>query len=261
MTNTHLLLIDPQNDFCDPSGSLYVRGADDDIEVIGDLINNYPLDEIHISMDWHHMMDIAHPWWFTHVESGKHPGEFSMIKAQQLKEGVFTTTVAEDFDDTLAYLENLEKSGKYTHTIWPEHCLIGTWGSNLHEALIGPLDDWSMDTRKQVNYILKGQNPRTEHFSAVKAEVSLTGCPETWTNTRLMTSLYMANTILVAGEASSHCVAATVRDILEQDGRLGKKMKILTDCMSPVPHFKKFEEEFFDEMEHRGVKLTQSDKL
>ena len=30
MRSIHLLAIDPQNDFCDPSGSLYVPGADED---------------------------------------------------------------------------------------------------------------------------------------------------------------------------------------------------------------------------------------
>jgi nicotinamidase-related amidase len=31
MVKSHLLVIDPQVDFCDPSGSLYVPGAEDDM--------------------------------------------------------------------------------------------------------------------------------------------------------------------------------------------------------------------------------------
>lgn len=259
MTKTHLLLIDPQNDFCDRTGSLSVAGAMEDMGRVANLIDSMNFDHISVSLDWHQPHDIAHSGWFVDAE-GNHPSPFTQITYEDLESGKWRARDKKEQDHTLQYLKSLKESGKYTHVIWPEHCLVGDLGSNIVPCVVDVLNAWSR-TGKTIDYIFKGQNPRTEHFSAVKAEVSLTGCPETWTNTKLMNSLYMADTILVAGEASSHCVAATVRDILEHDDRLGKKMKILTDCMSPVPHFKKFEDDFFDEMEHRGVKLTQSDKL
>lgn len=36
--NVHLLVIDPQNDFCDPNGSLFVPGADEDMKRLGGFI-------------------------------------------------------------------------------------------------------------------------------------------------------------------------------------------------------------------------------
>ena len=35
----HLLVIDPQNDFCDPNGSLFVPGADEDIKRLAEMVH------------------------------------------------------------------------------------------------------------------------------------------------------------------------------------------------------------------------------
>ena len=58
-----LLIIDPQNDFCDPSGALYVPGADKDMDNVADFIlaKKDKLDDIHATLDSHHFIDIAHP--------------------------------------------------------------------------------------------------------------------------------------------------------------------------------------------------------
>ena len=34
----HLLVIDPQNDFCDPNGALCVAGADGDMKRLADMV-------------------------------------------------------------------------------------------------------------------------------------------------------------------------------------------------------------------------------
>jgi hypothetical protein len=36
-----LLVIDPQVDFCDPKGNLYVNGADKDMVRLADMVNKY----------------------------------------------------------------------------------------------------------------------------------------------------------------------------------------------------------------------------
>ena len=37
--NTHLIVIDPQNDFCDPKrGALYVKNAEKDMEALAEFI-------------------------------------------------------------------------------------------------------------------------------------------------------------------------------------------------------------------------------
>jgi nicotinamidase-related amidase len=39
MKKLHLLIIDPQRDFCDPNGTLAVPGADADMKRLSDMIN------------------------------------------------------------------------------------------------------------------------------------------------------------------------------------------------------------------------------
>lgn len=64
-----LLIIDPQNDFCDLAGAaLPVPGATADLQRVAALIERYgrQFSEIHVSLDSHHPLDIAHPvWWQT----------------------------------------------------------------------------------------------------------------------------------------------------------------------------------------------------
>ena len=36
--NIQLLIIDPQNDFCDPNGALFVPGADEDMKRLASMV-------------------------------------------------------------------------------------------------------------------------------------------------------------------------------------------------------------------------------
>ena len=59
--NIQLLIIDPQNDFCDPKGSLFVPGADGDMTRLATMIDRISpkLADIHVTLDSHHLVDIA----------------------------------------------------------------------------------------------------------------------------------------------------------------------------------------------------------
>ena len=69
--NIQLLLIDPQNDFCDiPGAALPVVGANEDMNRLAAFIDRVggSLSAIHVTLDAHHPVDIAHPsWWQGHV--------------------------------------------------------------------------------------------------------------------------------------------------------------------------------------------------
>ncbi len=58
-----LLIIDPQNDFCDKRGSLFVPGADKDMVHLARMIKRLKdkISDIHVTLDTHHYVDIAHP--------------------------------------------------------------------------------------------------------------------------------------------------------------------------------------------------------
>ncbi len=114
-----------------------------------------------------------------------------------------------------------------------------------------------------VNYVTKGSNMFTEHYSAVCADVP---DPEdmdgTGLNTNLLKALNDYDIIGIAGEASSHCVRSTITDIANNFGEDNiRKFRYLEDTSSPVPTFEQLEKDFLDEMTGRGMKVTTSDKF
>jgi len=111
------------------------------------------------------------------------------------------------------YVEALESNGRYPLCIWPPHCLIGSWGHGVVTQLYTTLLEWEKTPPAMVNYVNKGSNPYTEHYSAIKADVPDADDASTQVNTQLVARLMEADIVVIAGEASSHCVANTVRDI------------------------------------------------
>lgn len=234
--NVHLLVIDPQNDFCDPNGSLFVGGADEDMKRLAAMVQRLKdkLDDVHITLDSHRKVDISHPIWWKNA-SGKHPDPFTIISVDDMKNGTWTTTMPSYRSRTLEYLLALDTGGRYPHVIWPEHCLIGSEGQGVFPELYGAVQDWE-ERFALTDYVTKGSNPWTEHFSAVQAEVPDPTDPTTQVNTRLIETLAQADIILLAGEALSHCLANTVRDIAANfsDPAYVQKLVLLTDASSPV---------------------------
>jgi nicotinamidase-related amidase len=106
--------------------------------------------------------------------------------------------------------------------------------------------------------ITKGSNPWTEHFSGVQAEVPDPDDPSTQVNVGLVRTLEEADVVLMAGEALSHCLANTVRDIAAQfsDPRYVAKIHLLRDATGNVPGFEALGEAFVRELTARGMKLT-----
>jgi nicotinamidase/pyrazinamidase len=92
-----LIVVDVQNDFC-PGGALAVPKGD---EVIAPILRAAPrFAHIVLTQDWHP----AGHWSFATAHPGREPLE----------------TVE------MAYGEQ---------TLWPEHCVQGTWGAELHPEL------------------------------------------------------------------------------------------------------------------------------
>ena len=234
---THLLVIDPQKDFCHPDGSLFVPGADRDMERLARLVDRMRdrLHDIHITMDSHRKVDVAHPIWWRD-RKGDHPAPFTMIDADDVEAGDWTTTQPGALARSLDYLRELRRRNRYQHVVWPYHCLIGDEGHNVMPVLADAVHAWE-DRFAMADYVTKGSNPWTEHFSAVQAEVPDPQDPSTHLNTQLVRTLEQADVILLAGEARSHCVANTVRDIVSafSSPDLVKKIVLLTDAMSDVP--------------------------
>jgi nicotinamidase/pyrazinamidase len=288
----HLLVIDPQNDFCDIPPALQpfdplvlamrearglpllndngevqrlapalpVPGAHNDMLRLAAMIDRLgdKLYDIHVTMDSHNPVDIAHPSWWRNAK-GDTPAPFTLISAADVRNGVWLSRNPKLQAYSLKYVESLEANGRYVLIIWPEHCLIGSWGHNVHASVAKSLNDWARRRLEVVNYVTKGSNALTEHYSAVQAEVPDSNDPSTMLNSRLIKTLGEADIILIAGEALSHCVASTVRDIADNFGEENiKKMILLTDCASSVQGFENLGTQFVEDMKRRGMQTALS---
>src|SRR5687767_13261565 len=108
----HLVVIDPQVDFCDPSGALYVPGAGEDIRRLAEMVRRVApkLADIHVTLDSHRLIDIAHPV-FWKDSSGGHPAPFTIISAADVEEGRWTPALPSLYRRALEYVRALEANG------------------------------------------------------------------------------------------------------------------------------------------------------
>ena len=113
------------------------------------------------------------------------------------------------------YVQDLEADGQFAHFIWPEHCLIGSRGAALHDTLLDALKEWSHQRDLDYVAVQKGLYPLSEHFGIFRAQVPDPAVPETQLNTALIADLDRFDTIYLMGEAKSHCVANSLKQILD----------------------------------------------
>ena len=266
-----LLIIDPQVDFCDgpANGALPVPGAWEDMVRLARLVDRlrWEISAIDVTLDTHHAIDMAHaPWWMN--EAGAPPPPFTLITASDVEAGLWRTRNPAWHGRSLDYVRRLAEGGKYALMIWPTHCLIGSPGHAVHPPLHAALRRWEEERQIPVNFVLKGLNPFTEHYSAISAEVPDLADPSTMLNVELLGRLRDGDTVLVAGEAQSHCVKATVTDIADHIGEAHvDKFVLLTDCSSPVPatqsgpDFPALGRAFVTEMVARGMRVGCSAEM
>ena len=252
-----LLVIDPQIDFCDPNGALSVAGADGDMARLAQMIERLAprLDRIHVTLDSHHLVDIAHPI-FWQDEGGNSPAPFTIISAEDVEAGRWKAAQPQARDRAAAYVQALARHGRYPLCIWPPHCLLGSRGHDVQPALFDALQAWEQ-RYAVVDYVQKGSNIYTEHYSAIQADVPDPSDPSTQVNTALIEALKQADIVAVAGEAGSHCVANTVRDLAQFGGeQLASKIVLLRDAVSPVGGFEAFQDSFISELTGQGMRLS-----
>lgn len=270
----HLLIIDPQNDFCDLPASycpddpvtggrvepaLPVPGAHADMLRLAALIDagRAGLSGITITLDSHQHLDIAHPT-FWQDALGMDVAPFTQISAAEVRAGTYQSRLPETQGRELAYLDALEAAGRYTHMIWPVHCEIGTWGHNIHHDLRLACNRWEAQRLAVVSKVSKGANPWVESYSAIMAEVPDPADADTQFNMALVMQLQAADRVFIAGEAGSHCVKATTEHIVAHFAPEDRnKLVLIEDCISAVPGFEAHYADFLSAMRVQGVQIMR----
>lgn len=262
MIKADLVVIDPQNDFCVPGAPLFVQGADADCERLATMITRIgsKLNDIHVTLDSHHVMDIAHPRFWVGSD-GKEPGPFTIITKSDVENGTWRPFNPSLNEYCLKYVTALETNGRYPLNIWPPHCLIGTPGNNIQEDVMATLLQWEYENYAFVDKVTKGSNWLCEHYSAVQADVPDPNDNDTQLNVKFIATLQEVDLIIIAGQALDFCVANTFRDIANNFGEDNiKKMVLCEDLTSSVnaPGCEHFAADFMTEMIGRGMQVSNS---
>ena len=282
-SNLHVVVIDPQNDFCDLPESwlpvdplkleagdndpvkrpqLAVPGAHADMLRVSEAIRkgSKGISDISITLDSHHFVAIERPtFWMKKDGSAVDP--FTVVTAQLVKQGEFMPRSQAALPRVVSYLEALETAGK-THMIWPVHCEIGTWGYNVHDSLRAAYNEWEKREFGVVQKVTKGSNPWTEHFSPLMAEVPDPNDPSTQLNTGFIQDLMRADKTFLMGEAGSHCLRSGVLHLVDNWGTQSlDKLVLVKDGMSPVSGFEAQQDAFLVDMQKLGLQVCTCDDM
>ena len=254
---TLLLLVDFQRDFCFPEGALYVggrsgRGAlEDNRRVASFLYRN--LDRVTATLctlDSHLPHHVFSPSFW--IGGGGEPIEaHRVVLAAEIRAGLvkprpeLASWVAggdRDWLDrqVLHYCEELERRGRYALYLWPPHCLVGSPGHGMVGVVQEARLFHAYARRADASVEIKGLNVLTEHYSVLAPEITTAhdGTSLADSPSDLAEKLLAVDRLVVAGQASSHCVKNTLEDLLRwierRDPALARKVYVLEDCMSAV---------------------------
>jgi nicotinamidase-related amidase len=253
----HLVLIDLQRDFCFPEGTLYVggrsgNGAMEDSDRIARFIyrNLGAISEITCTLDSHLPFQIFFaPFWVDRFGAPLAPHRTISVEEVRASEvlpnpDIVAAVGAPDLAwlnrQVLFYCESLAQARRYVLYLWPAHVLLGGDG----HVLAGVIQEarlfhaYARGARNGVE--IKGTHALSENYSVFSPEVLLThdGSSLAARNGALLDRLLDEDRLIVAGQASSHCVKSSIDDLLEairaRDPGLARRVYILEDAMSAV---------------------------
>ena len=146
-------------------------------------------------------------------------------------------------------------------TIWPNHCIIGTTGHAVVPLINEAVQKWAKAKSKSVHYVTKGENLRTEMYSALSADVEDPEDIATAFNNKLMSKLRISDQVIICGQARSHVVKFTVLDILKYWVGEKKRLCLLEDGCSSVQGFEKDGLKFLDDMKKKGLTVVKCNEV
>ena len=257
-----LLIIDMQNDFME-HGSLAVPDSHTDVKnLLTWMYNNIgKISDIAVSFDTHQPFQIFHSSWWVD-ENGNHPEPFTVITKKAVEDNKWKAVSFPK--ESYEYLEGLESKGKKKLVIWTYHCLQGSFGNAMENQLSNMVYFHSVIRDSVPLRIVKGQDPLSEMYGIIKAEFD----PKDNINSKFLNKLQTYDKIIIAGEAKSHCVSESIKQIIEFFNETNKskleRMYILEDCMSNITGFEKESDQdfkIFKEKYHLNIVKSTSYSL
>ena len=233
-TKRLLLCIDVQNDFIE-GGSLEVPGSIKDVENINNFIYNNlnKITKIACSLDTHQMYQIFFPSWWKD-QFGNEPEPYTIISYEDVESGKWIPH--KDKDLALQYLRDLNDNGKKMLCIWPYHCIEGSVGRDLENEFRKMVVFHDIVRKAENVTIPKGNNQNSEMYGIIRPESYI----DPFVNEEAINLIRDFDEIYIAGEAKSHCVLESLKQILREFGDNKYKTSrivVLKDCMSSIPGY------------------------
>lgn len=250
-----LVIVDPQNDFCDHRGSLYVSGAYDDIRRLAAHImdSGARYSDIFISMDSHDVIAIFHPRFW--VDRGmNHPAPYTAVTRKDFSSGGWRAASLDNQRAAERTFKVMAERRIDSLMIWPEHCVVSTWGHNICDPLCEALSVWRQRTGKAVRFVFKGESPYTDQFSIFEGLDNT--YPETAFNEALFNRLFSYDSVTFAGEALSHCVGESLFSYIKKLADRKQHIVLMADCTSSVSGFDRGET--LDRLAEKGVEFVHT---
>jgi nicotinamidase/pyrazinamidase len=290
--NRQVVCVDGQADFGMPpdmipgmkSGALYVCQDRKSLKtMISDPLGGYQamlrfakfikrmvpvLDDLHMTLDMHQYNHIANNVLYRD-KKGNVPPPFTQITEEMAVNREIVPVIASAmidyggktmsfYDYWLYYIRQLKSNNRYGLTLWPVHCLLDGPGSSLIPELSEACQAYASQRHAVVDFVNKGSDYRTEHYSAVKAEVpdpdDMVG---TGLNMRLVNTIETADELYWGGIAGDYCVQNTFVDATANFGPdVLQRSVLLLDCIASIDQsaFQKF----VKEMVAKGVRTAES---
>lgn len=248
--------IDVQQDFMD-NGVLGVPGAHGDVERMTKFIYNNmdKIANIAVSIDTHTPHQIFHPCWWVD-ENGNNPAPYTVITLADLDAGKWKPVIAPK--ESREYVKHLEQDGKKQLCVWSYHCIQGTTGCALENQFANMIYFHSVAKKSVVKRLVKGTDPLSEMYGIIKPEYDT----HNYINIDFLNQLETYDKIVIAGEAKSHCVLETIKQILEHFANrpeITNKIYILGDCMSSIPGYEQVTDDTFNNfVSVYGVNIVNS---
>ncbi len=183
-TNAALIIVDLQPDFM-PGGALPVAEGDRIVGPVSRLVRSKRFRTVIATQDWHPPGHVSF--------ASSHPG-------RQL-------------------FETIELYGR-PQTLWPDHCLQGTAGAELHRAL---------STDSVAAIIRKGTDPACDSYSGFRNNWNAEGKRPPTGLAGLLKELGIAE-VFLCGLARDFCVYWSARDAVEA----GFRASVFWDLTRPV---------------------------
>lgn len=202
-----LIVVDVQNDFL-PGGSLAVTDGDKIIPVINRMMKHFVPKTIVFTRD-------------------KHPKVHKSFASNHVDKNVFDVVDLNGIQQVL----------------WPDHCVFGTPGQRISEAVEIPAGAYFVD---------KGMDPEYDSYSGFK---DAGGKETTLKQTLTESGVNPGDLVYVCGLATDYCVKATALDAVAA----GYKVRVVIDgCRGVAPGTT---EQALAEMDNAKVEFVKSEAI